>query len=173
MICGVYYDGTRLRWANRRLQTANVVFGEVLYEPGGVCGPRVQRDFELVILHSGQCEASLDKALRTLAPGAVYLFLPGGHEHFHFSSDQETHHSVLLDPAGLHTAGFAATPPARPVLGAVLGGVSAAAGRRLQTARPAPRGRQHAPRAVRASAFLPNTSVPAAALIPKRAATRQ
>ena len=88
----MYYDGTRLRWANRRLQTANVVCGEVLYEPGGVCGPRVQRDFELVILHSGRCEASLGKAVRTLAPGAVYLFLPGGHEHFHFSSDQETHH---------------------------------------------------------------------------------
>jgi AraC-like DNA-binding protein len=93
MLRGVYYDGNRLRWANRRLHTSNVVFGEVLYEPGGVCGPRVQRDFELVILHSGQCEASLDKTVRILATGAVHLFLPGGHEHFRFSSDRETHHS--------------------------------------------------------------------------------
>jgi AraC family transcriptional regulator of arabinose operon len=75
------------------LHTANVVLGEVLYEPGGVCGPRVQRDFELLILHSGECEASLDQAVHTLAVGAVYLFLPGGHEHFRFSCDKETHHS--------------------------------------------------------------------------------
>jgi AraC-like DNA-binding protein len=28
-----------------------------------------------------------------LKAGLVYLFLPGGHEHFRFSSDKETHHS--------------------------------------------------------------------------------
>ena len=89
----MYYEGHRLRWANRRMHTPNAVCGEVLYEPGGVCGPRVQQDFELVLLHSGECEVSLHKTVHTLTVGAVYLFLPGGHEHFRFSTDKETHHS--------------------------------------------------------------------------------
>jgi AraC-like DNA-binding protein len=89
----VYYDGHKLRWANRRMHTPNAVCGEVLYEPGGVCGPRVQQHFELVLLHSGECEVSVDKAVHTLRVGAVYLLLPGGHEHFRFSTDKETHHS--------------------------------------------------------------------------------
>jgi AraC-like DNA-binding protein len=89
----VYYEGHRLRWANRRMHTPNAVCGEVLYEPGGVCGPRVQQDFELVLLHSGECEVSLDRATHSLTVGTIYLFLPGGHEHFRFSRDKETHHS--------------------------------------------------------------------------------
>jgi AraC family transcriptional regulator of arabinose operon len=94
MFRGVYYDGNRLRWANRRTHTAKVVFGEVLYEPGGVCGPRVQRDFQLVLLHSGECQVSLNEAAHLdLKVGTLYLFLPGGREHFSFSADKETHHS--------------------------------------------------------------------------------
>ncbi len=89
----MYYEGHRLRWANRRMHTPNAVCGEVLYEPSGVCGPRVQQDFELVLLHSGECEVSVDKAVHTLTVGAVYRFLPGGHEHFRFSPTKETHHS--------------------------------------------------------------------------------
>lgn len=102
----VYYDGNRLRWTNRRLHTADVVFGEVLYEPGGVCGPRVQRHFELVILHSGECEVSLNKAVRALTVGTVYLFLPGGQEHFRFSADKETHHSYCSIRPGFMPRGF-------------------------------------------------------------------
>ena len=100
------YDGTRLRWANRRLHTANLVFGEVLYEPGGDCGPRVQRDFELVILHSGECEVSLGRGTQVLRMGTVYLFLPGGHEHFRFSSSTETHHSYCSIHPGFMPSDF-------------------------------------------------------------------
>jgi AraC family transcriptional regulator of arabinose operon len=89
----MHYDGCNLRWENRRIHTADVVFGEVLYEPGGVCGPRVQRDFELVVLHSGDCRLSLNGATRALKVGMVYLLAPGGHEHFVFSANKETHHS--------------------------------------------------------------------------------
>lgn len=92
MLRRVYYDGNLLRWENRRMHTANVVFGEVLYEPGGVCGPRIQQDFELVYLHSGNCQVRLNQAIHDLKAGAVYLFRPGGREHFRFATDKETHH---------------------------------------------------------------------------------
>ena len=89
----MHYDGLHLRWANRRVHTRNVVFGEVLYQPGGFCGPRVQRDFELVILHSGQCRVTVDNVSTELQVGTVYLFLPNHREHFRFSLRSETHHS--------------------------------------------------------------------------------
>jgi AraC-like DNA-binding protein len=91
--CPVYYEGHRLRWADRRVHTPNAVCGKVMYEPGGVCGPRVQRDFELVMLHSGECEVSLDETVHAMAPGAIYLLLPGRRGHFRFSADKETQHS--------------------------------------------------------------------------------
>jgi AraC family transcriptional regulator len=88
----MHYNGVKLR-ANCRLYTANAVVGEVLYEPGGECGPRMQRDYELVILHSGQCRVNVDGAQRELRADVVYLFLPGHYEHFRFANDRQTHHS--------------------------------------------------------------------------------
>jgi AraC-like DNA-binding protein len=89
----VYYDGNRVRWENRRVHTTNVVFGEIYYEPGGVCGPRVQRDFQLVILHSGDCRVNLNRVAHELRAETLYLFLPGGRERFQFAADKATHHS--------------------------------------------------------------------------------
>jgi AraC family transcriptional regulator of arabinose operon len=89
----VYYDGKRVYWENRRVHTPNVVFGEIDYKPGGVCGPRVQRDFELVILHSGDCQVTLNREAHILKVQTVYLFLPRGREYFQFATDKETHHS--------------------------------------------------------------------------------
>jgi AraC-like DNA-binding protein len=88
------------------MHTANVVFGEVLYKPGGVCGPRVQRDFELVILHSGECEVSVGRTTQVLRAGTVYLFRPGSHEHFRFSPDKETHHSYCSIRPGFMPKSF-------------------------------------------------------------------
>ena len=88
----MHYDGVKLR-ANRRLNTSNAIVGEVLYEPGGECGPRVQRDYELVVLHSGQCRVNVDGVPRDLRADAVHLFLPGHHEHFRFANERQTHHS--------------------------------------------------------------------------------
>jgi AraC-like DNA-binding protein len=89
----VPYDGTNIRWENRRIHTDNVVFGEVLYRAKGACGPRIQRDFELVTLHSGECQATVEGVSRDLAIGKVYLFLPGRREHFQFAVERETHQS--------------------------------------------------------------------------------
>ena len=87
------YDGTRVRWQDRRVHTANVIVGEAVYQPGGACGPRVQRDFQLVILHSGECQLQLDGAAHQLKADRVYLLRPGGREYFQFAADRESHHS--------------------------------------------------------------------------------
>jgi AraC family transcriptional regulator of arabinose operon len=87
------YHGTKFRWVNRRVHTANAVFGEVLYEPGGGCGPRVQRDFELILIHSGEGHVTLNKVVHHIKAGTVSLFTPGNHDYFQYSTYTETHHS--------------------------------------------------------------------------------
>lgn len=103
------YDGVRVAWDRRGVRTRNVSFGQVRYQPGGYCGPRIQRDYQLVVLHSGSCEVRVDGVARRLAPGAVHLFTPGHREWFRFSGTTETHHSwcsvaPALVPAGLRRA---------------------------------------------------------------------
>ena len=86
------YDGTKFRWVNRRVHTKNAVFGEVLYEPGGSCGPRVQRDFELILLHSGEGRVTFGgERARSMKAGTVSLFVPGDHDYFEYA--EETHHA--------------------------------------------------------------------------------
>lgn len=87
------YDGQRIWWDNRSVRTGNVCFGQVVYQPGGYCGPRTQRDFELVILHSGECSVKLGNIRHELQPGSAYLLQPGRREHFRFSLMHQTHHS--------------------------------------------------------------------------------
>ncbi len=89
----MFYDGAGILWDNRSLRAPGVVFGEVRYGPGGFCGPRVQRDFQLVMLHSGTARVTVDGTSRDLRPGCAALFRPGGREQFRFSSDGETHHT--------------------------------------------------------------------------------
>ena len=71
-----------------------VVVGEVLYAPGGICGPRVQPDYQLVLLHEGELRLRLDgKRIIELAPGEAMLLAPGHREFFTFSKTGETRHS--------------------------------------------------------------------------------
>lgn len=70
-----------------------VTFGDVVYGAGGICGPRVQRDFQMVILHSGSLDLRLDREWILLAPGTAILLSPGHREHFRFSRDGESRHS--------------------------------------------------------------------------------
>lgn len=87
------YDGTKFAWENRQARSGRTCIGEILYEPGGSCGPRVQRDYQLVFLHSGELAVHVDSRRHTLAAGCVGLFLPGHREHFLFSTKTKTHHS--------------------------------------------------------------------------------
>jgi len=87
------YDGSLVRWDNRSVRTPRMSFGRIRYEPGGYCGPRLQRDYQLVVLHAGSCRVEVDGAVRDLAIGEAHLFHPRHRERFAFAVDRESHHS--------------------------------------------------------------------------------
>ena len=101
---------------NLRLQRADVVFGDVEYGPGGSCGPRVQRDYQLVIVHEGTADIEIDGTVLVLDTGQAILLRPGRREHFRFAPTARTRHSWCAVPAGkvpadLRRAMRAATRP--------------------------------------------------------------
>lgn len=73
--------------------SSHVTFGDVVYEPGGRFGPRVQPEYQLVVLVEGAMQVEVDGELRHVPPGHVTLLRPGGHENFTFSPDRKTHHT--------------------------------------------------------------------------------
>lgn len=88
------YDGNERNriFINTHSSTPEVVFGQVRYSPGGFCGPRIQRDYQLVLIYSGQCYVKWNDQILHLTPGVVYLFRPGQHEHFIFDKNNQTLH---------------------------------------------------------------------------------
>lgn len=78
---------------NLRLKRGATEIGDILYGPGGSCGPRIQRDYQLVVVHEGSIDLLLDEQTIHVAPNCGILLCPGHREHFLFSSDSKTHHS--------------------------------------------------------------------------------
>lgn len=76
-----------------RVRRGPVFFGDVLYPPGGTCGPRVQHDYQLVVIHEGSLQLKLDQEIIHVPESHGILLSPNHHEHFLFASDQETNHS--------------------------------------------------------------------------------
>jgi AraC family transcriptional regulator of arabinose operon len=70
-----------------------VTFGSVQYEPGGHFGPRVQGDYQLVIVLLGEACVAIDGSPHVIPPGSVALLSPGSTEQFRFSQDHLTHHT--------------------------------------------------------------------------------
>jgi AraC-like DNA-binding protein len=93
--------------------------GEVVYPPGGTYGPRVQRDYQLVALHSGWVRVTVDDAVYRFDAGTVFLLRPGHREHFQFATDGPTRHSWVAarvaDLPAEHLRGLGPTPPAAPL----------------------------------------------------------
>ena len=88
------YDGAKVLSHWRDMGSRDFHFGRVVYSPGGYTGPRVQRDFELIILHSGEAIVELDGGgSKPLDIEAITLFHPGHHEYFRYSHTRDTHHS--------------------------------------------------------------------------------
>ena len=77
---------------NLHLSRGKVVFGDVIYSPGGGCGPRIQQDYQLVVIHSGLLDLKLDGRAIHVAAGQAILLSPGHQEHFRFARDTETNH---------------------------------------------------------------------------------
>ena len=99
------YDGVHVAWHHRSVRSDNVSFGQVRYQPGGYCGPRIQRDYQLVLLHSGSCAVRVERERRALHVGEVYLFRPGHREYFRFDPRVQTHHAwCSIRPGFLPTA---------------------------------------------------------------------
>jgi AraC family transcriptional regulator of arabinose operon len=87
------YDPTEYLWHDRHVYSEKCCIGEVIFGPGGICGPRVQRDYELVLLHSGELNVRVNGQERSLPVGQVGLFLPGQREYYQFSRTHNSHHS--------------------------------------------------------------------------------
>ncbi|MCY9691859.1 helix-turn-helix domain-containing protein [Paenibacillus alginolyticus] len=66
--------------------------GTIVYPPGGRYGPRIQQDIQLVLLHTGAMEVTIDGVPFRLEPGNVALLKPGHIEHFTFADEQESWH---------------------------------------------------------------------------------
>lgn len=97
--------------------SARVTFGDVVYEPGGRFGPRVQTDYQLVVLVEGAMQFEVDGDLRSLAPGEVTLLRPGGRESFAFSTERKSHHTwCALRPDIVNAELRAACAQTAPVL---------------------------------------------------------
>ena len=68
------------------------IFGFVVYDPGGTCGPRIQQDLQFFILHRGQAVISLDGQQHKVPVDHVCILLPGVHEYFRFARNVPTEH---------------------------------------------------------------------------------
>src|SRR5947208_16340968 len=72
-----------------------VSVGEVIYPPGGIFGPRLQRNLQLIMLHTGQMTVWIDDVPRTVPADTVCVLFPGHKERFAFAEECETWHSWL------------------------------------------------------------------------------
>lgn len=91
--------------------------GIVTYAPGATMGPRLQLEYELVLVHRGGVAVMVDGISRTIPAGHVGLMLPGRSERYRFTSDRPTCHSwVALHPALLDAPQRTALDQAPPCL---------------------------------------------------------
>ncbi len=76
------------------------VFGDVVYRPGGSCGPRRQADFQIVCMVEGTCALTAEGQRHDLPSGHAALCRPRQREHFQFSPTAPTRHTwCAVDPA--------------------------------------------------------------------------
>jgi AraC family transcriptional regulator of arabinose operon len=111
----------RLTQTYVRMHRDSVTFGDLLYAKGGSFGPRLQMDFQLVVIHSGCLSLELDDETIDVPESHGILLSPGHREHFFFAQDRDTHHSwVAVAPHALNPelhAEFAALRGPIPFLG--------------------------------------------------------
>jgi len=69
--------------------------GEVVYPPAGTFGPRLQRNLQLILIHSGHMTVWIDGEPHTAPMNTVCVLFPGHEERFAFAEECETWHSWL------------------------------------------------------------------------------
>ena len=77
----------------RSASSSRVFFGDVVYSTGGRFGPRVQHDYQLLVMVEGQVEITVDGATRKMVAGQMGLLLPGMQEGFYFQDVVKSHHT--------------------------------------------------------------------------------
>jgi AraC-like DNA-binding protein len=119
------------------LSAVDLSVGEVVYPPGSRLGPRRQRDVELILVHTGHLDISIDDGpSRRVAAASVRLLLPGHREHFAFAGDRPTRHSWVQGRCA-DTSRLARLPvliPASAALSELMRSAVTAAGTPLSTA---------------------------------------
>lgn len=70
----------------------SVFFGDVVYEAGGTCGPRLQGNYQLLFISSGHVRVEIDGQPHDLAKGHMAFLKPGHREFFQFAERTRTHH---------------------------------------------------------------------------------
>ncbi len=78
---------------NRHRSAPGVVFGDVRYPPGSTLGPRVQQDFQIVIIYEGEARIAIDGQELHVPRHHAALLLPTRRELFHFATAGETRHT--------------------------------------------------------------------------------
>ncbi len=73
-------------------QNPHFYFGYAVYDAHGSCGPRIQRNLQLVYIHEGEALISVNGEEHRLRAGEATLLVPGRQEHFHFSKKGRTRH---------------------------------------------------------------------------------
>lgn len=66
--------------------------GRIRYAPGASLGPRIQTSLQLVYVEQGEAVITVDGVARRVGAGQATLLMPGGREHFSFSTAGETLH---------------------------------------------------------------------------------
>jgi len=87
------YDSKNLLWENRNFRTKTSVIGQVVYQPGGTCGPRIQRNYQLIIIHSGSGSCRINSHRHELKVDHISFLSPNRRIFFSFSKKTKTHHS--------------------------------------------------------------------------------
>ncbi len=78
---------------NRYRSSPRATFGDVEYGAGGTYGPRLQPDFQLVIVYAGEATIQIDDTTVHVPAQHMILLLPRRREYFRFSSTRATHHA--------------------------------------------------------------------------------
>ena len=95
-----------LSQVNLSVERSAVHFGDVVYSPGGRCGPRRQQDYQLLTILSGELELHLDGESIRMEAGQSRLLHPRHREDFYFSRSMRTRHTWCSVKPGAVPAGL-------------------------------------------------------------------
>lgn len=103
-------------------------WGEIIYSPQSSLGPRLQKVYQLVVIHRGSAEIEIDGEWTRLGAGEALFLNPGQLALFRFSRREPTHHSWIhaWEPGGGDNWREFVPPPVRKLavwkrLGTIMG----------------------------------------------------